>query len=318
MSDKTSDTTSDTTNEPTEQTTDSASKKPDFYEQFITYLRDVRNLSEHTLRAYATDLALFRLWVERKQFDPLTINFKNLRHYLAEMNAIHAARSTIARRLASLRSFYAWMVETNRVEKNPAQLLVTPGRPRRLPKALRPADTEALLATPDVATPTGARDAALLEFLYASGGRVSEVVTLTIADLDFDQGMALVHGKGAKDRLIPLHTLAIDALKQYLNYARPRLKPQPSEAAVFLSTRGHPLSTDAIRRIVAAVARAAGLSVHVTPHMLRHSFATDLLNEGADLRSVQELLGHANLSTTQIYTQVSIRRLKDSHHQAHP
>jgi site-specific recombinase XerD len=212
---------------------------------------------------------------------------------------------------------YAWLYAQKTIPADPALLLATPRQAKRLPRALNTAEMDALLSVADQSTEVGLRDAALIELMYAGGGRVSEIAALTCADLKLDRLLVLVHGKGGKDRYLPLHPLAADILSEYVRTARPVLKPRDT-TAVFLSTRGRPLSPDAIRRIVRARAREAGITRTVTPHMLRHSFATDLLNEGASLRVIQELLGHANLSTTQIYTHLNARRLADAHRQAHP
>ncbi|MCL2403818.1 MAG: tyrosine-type recombinase/integrase, partial [Coriobacteriia bacterium] len=204
---------------------------------------------------------------------------------------------------------------------NPAQLLQTPKLEKALPNTLSENELNSMLDVHDLSTHEGLRDSALLELLYASGGRVSEIADLRLDDLKLDQGVARVQGKGGKDRYVPLHHLAIDKLQSYLTTARPAFltaKVASNSETVFLSTRGNALSDDAIRRIVKKSAKLAGINRSVTPHSFRHSFATDLLNNGADLRSVQELLGHANLSTTQVYTHLSSKRLQRVHQQAHP
>jgi site-specific recombinase XerD len=285
---------------------------------FLDYLAGIRGLSPRTATAYESDLCAYGAWADRNNVDPITLSYRRLRLYLGELDAASLSRRTIARKMACLRSFFAWLTEEGIIDTNPGTLLSTPKLPKRLPKALNTADMEALLDAPDTATPKGLRDASLLEFLYASGGRVAEIAALQLDDLKLDRSLALVHGKGGKDRFIPLHPLALDKLTRYLDNARAQLRPKPGVTAVFLSTRGNPLAEAAIRRIVHAYAQAAGLDRHITPHSFRHTFATDLLDEGADLRTVQELLGHANLSTTQIYTHVSTTRLHTVHHQAHP
>ena len=291
---------------------------------FLAELRDVRGLSEHTVSSYASDLAAFSDWGERNQYDLLTIDYRTLRGYLAELDTAHYERTTIARKMACLRAFYVFLVEKGLIERNPAELLQSPKLGRRLPKALDNDELQRLLDAVDESTPPGRRDSALLEFLYATGARVSEAAAVTAADIDYSAGRVRLKGKGSKERYVPLHPLALTKLRNYEEQVRPGMFAHNTRAgaalpsALFLSTRGNALSTDAIRRIVHCYGSLAGITVTFSPHSLRHTFATDLLNEGLDLRSVQELLGHANLSTTQIYTHLSTRRLQEAYHQAHP
>jgi len=289
-------------------------------DRFIESLVLVQNKSAKTAASYRSDLDIYFEWTKRAKLDPLAIQYKQLRLYLAEQSSAQYARSTIARRLACLRSFFTFLEQEGTIEGNPAKLLQTPKLEKTLPNTLSEKELNSILDVHDLSTVEGVRDSALLELLYASGGRVSEIAELELGDLKLDQGLARVLGKGGKERYIPLHQLAIDKLQDYLNTARPDLAVKSSVTAdtVFLSTRGLPLSADAIRRIVKKSAQLAGISRPVTPHSFRHSFATDLLNNGADLRSVQELLGHANLSTTQVYTHLSSKRLQAIHKQAHP
>lgn len=288
---------------------------------FLSELRDVRGLSGHTVTSYASDLAAYADWGERNRLDLITISYRSLRGYLAELDAARYARTTIARKMACLRAFYAYLSEKGLIEENPAELLQSPKLARCLPRALDGDELQRLLDAVDDTTPAGIRDSALLEFLYATGARVAEVAGLVCADIDYDFGRVLLRGKGSKERYVPLHPLALAKLRDYEAGARAQLSAHASGTAVpalFLSTRGNALSSDAIRRIVRRCATLAGITTTPSPHSLRHTFATDLLNQGLDLRSVQELLGHANLSTTQIYTHVSTQRLQEVYHQAHP
>lgn len=289
-------------------------------EAFIEYLLKVQNKSEKTAKSYRSDLDLYYEWAQRLKLDPIRLNYKQLRRYLAEQSAAQYARSTIARRLACLRSFFKYLEQEELIEGNPAQLLQTPKLEKTLPGILSAYELDKILDVHDLNTSEGLRDSALLELLYASGGRVSEVSSLQLDDIKMEQGIARVRGKGGKDRYIPLHQLAITKLSSYLEKARPEFaaKADRENACVFLSTRGNDLSPDAIRRIVKTSAQRAGIKRPISPHNFRHSFATDLLNNGADLRSVQEMLGHANLSTTQVYTHLSSKRLQKIHQQAHP
>ncbi|MCL2680227.1 MAG: tyrosine recombinase [Coriobacteriia bacterium] len=293
-------------------------------DHFIQSLVKVRNKSEKTARSYRSDLDIYYEWARRSNIDPLQVQYRQLRRFLAEQSAAQYARSTIARRLACLRSFFAFLQQEGVISSNPALLLQAPKLEKSLPNTLNEAEIDQILDAHDCSTAQGLRDSALLELLYASGGRVSEIAGLTLPDIKLDQGIALLRGKGGKDRYVPLHQLAIDKLRNYLATARPQLhilarsSTAATTDAVFLSTRGNALSDDAIRRIVSQSALRAGINRPVTPHSFRHSFATDLLNNGADLRSIQELLGHSNLSTTQIYTHLSSKRLRAVHQQAHP
>ena len=287
-------------------------------DRFIGSLITVQNKSEQTARSYSSDLDSYYEWTQRINLDPIHISYRQLRLYLAEQSAAQYSRSTIARRLACLRTFFTFLEQEGVIEGNPAKLLQTPKLEKTLPSTLSEKELDAILDVHDPSTNEGMRDTALLELLYASGGRVSEVAGLELDDLRLDQGLARVLGKGNKERYIPLHGLAVGKLEDYLAIARPNFEARKRSQSVFLSTRGNPLTADAIRRIVKKSAQLAGINRPVTPHSFRHSFATDLLNNGADLRTVQELLGHANLSTTQVYTHLSAKRLQAVHKQAHP
>ncbi|MDR1422176.1 MAG: tyrosine recombinase XerC [Coriobacteriales bacterium] len=294
-------------------------------DRFLKSLRVERNLSPHTIRAYAGDLASFSAWLIRQGLDVENIDHRTMRHFLAELSQASYARTTINRRLSALRSFYDWLVESGDIASNPLSVVSGPRQSKTLPAVLGGSDLQHLLSSSDTTTPTGLRDQAFLELLYASGARISEVAGLTLGDIDFDQGQIRVMGKGSKQRIIPLHRLALRTLQDYLTHARPELARNSTQAsstqassALFLSTRGQAMSADTLRKTFKACIRAVGLDSSLSPHAMRHSFATDLLSEGADLRSVQELLGHASLSTTQIYTHLSIGHLKEAHRKAHP
>jgi len=296
----------------------SSDRQAELIDAFLVEL-NTRGLSTRTITAYASDLAAFVDWGKRQQVDLLTISFRVLRLYLAELNAAQYARTTVARKMACLRTFYAFLLTKNVVQSNPAELLQSPRLPHRLPKALATDELQRLLDSVDESTPGGQRDSALLEFLYASGARVSEVAALEVRSIDYDTGQVKLLGKGNKERYVPLHPLALSKLQQYVRDTRPQLlRAGAYPTALFLSTRGNPLSDNAIRRIVHHYGTKAGISPTFSPHSLRHTFATDLLGEGLDLRSVQELLGHADLSTTQIYTSISIDRLREVYRQAAP
>ncbi|MBK5211696.1 MAG: tyrosine recombinase [Coriobacteriia bacterium] len=278
---------------------------------------DVRGLSSHTVSSYGSDLNSYIRWAQINDIDPVHLSHRTLRLYLSELDSASYARTTIARRMACLRSFFSFLVEEGIISQNPAVLLSSPKLPKHLPKALGAEDITALLDSVERIEPKDIRDSSILELLYASGMRVAELCDLKINDVDFRAGYATVTGKGDKQRVVPIHPFAIGKMTQWLNVGRPCFSKTPSEY-LFLSARGNKLTGDAVRRIVKKRSTEAGIRAHVTPHTLRHTFATDLLNEGADLRTVQELLGHANLSTTQIYTHVSNKRLQEVFKRTHP
>lgn len=278
-----------------------------------------RGASAHTLRAYRSDLTdLAAALADSGLEDPAGLNSRHLRLYLARLDERGLERSSIQRKLSAARGLCKHLLQRGRLQRDPTLSLRRARRAARLPKALSEGEVEALLRAPDVSTPAGRRDRALLEVLYSAGTRASETVALDLGDLDLEAGQARVIGKGNKQRLVALGPLAVAALIDYLeDPGRP--KPAPGAAgALFLNLRGGRLTTRSLQRIVAGLALAAGLGRRPSPHTLRHSFATHLLDRGADLRAVQELLGHAHLATTQIYTHVSLERLTRIYERAHP
>lgn len=284
---------------------------------FLTHLRVERGVSPATVRAYASDLAAYLDWTERAAVDPTHATHRQLRRYLAELDAAHYSRRTVARRLSSLRSFFGFLVERGFVESDPASILVTPKLPARLPKVVPSDALRTLLDAPDPSTPAGVRDRAVLELLYATGIRVGELEGLDLGTVDLAQGLVRVMGKGAKERIVPVHRAACERLRAYLA-VRPAFKPKTGEDALFLNRLGSRLSAGAVRRSMKRYLAETGASLSLSPHAMRHTFASHLLEAGADLRTVQELLGHVALSTTQLYTHLSMKRLKDVHRQAHP
>jgi len=286
---------------------------------FLLRLAVERGASPHTVRAYAADLSRYLEWAERAKVDPLHPSHRDMRRYLAELDRARYARRTIARRLSSVRTFFAGLAQEGVIDSDAAAVVATPKIPRHLPDVIPTDAIEPLLAAPDTATPTGLRDRALLEVLYAAGLRVGELASLTLPDIDLAQGQLKVLGKGSKERIVPLYPAATNAIRAYLADGRPSLeKARQPATALFLSVRGAPLTPDAVRRIFKKHLLTAGAALSLSPHAMRHTFATHLLESGADLRTVQELLGHVALSTTQIYTHLSIRRLQDVHRGAHP
>ena len=286
-----------------------------------------RGASEHTVRAYRVDLTDYLRWASRHGIDPLHVGHKQLRGYLAELDQARYARTTVNRRLSSVRGFYRWLNLTGRSSEDPAAALQGPKAPKSLPKVIKPADMARLLSvhaertldgTPREQTLADMRDQAILEFLYACGARVSEASGLLFADVDLAGRQVKVLGKGSKERIVPVHDLAVRSMRRWADIARPAFLEGRRSEFFFVSSRGRRMSPDAIRKMFKDAVRAAGLDEGLSPHAMRHTFATDLLSGGADLRSVQEMLGHASLSTTQVYTHVTPSRLREVHRRAHP
>lgn len=285
---------------------------------FLNHLRLARGASEHTLLAYARDIEDFLNYCSAKGVGLGEVDGWLIRAYLAGLGSRGLKRTTIGRKLAALRSFYRFLCRRGELEVNPFKGVFAPRPERHLPLFLYYQEVEALLRLPKSSTAAGQRDRALLEVLYASGARVGEVVGLNLSDLHLEEGYAIVRGKGGKERLVPLGRAAVAALKAYLANARPRLAHGRQSEAVFLNQKGGRLSQRGVRYILARYVRLAGLDERISPHTFRHSFATHLLEGGADLRVVQELLGHARLSTTQVYTHVSGARLREVYNRTHP
>ena len=287
-------------------------------DEFINYVRIERNLSERTVAAYASDLAGFHEWSIRTGVDILQADHRTLRRYLAELDRARYARRTVARRLAALRSFYRFAVMRGYTPVSPAAVLATPKAPRHLPAVVGGDVLAMLLDAPDPDSPLGARDRALLELLYATGVRASELTGLDLADIDLAQGLITVMGKGGRQRVVPMHPAAVRRIRAYLTEGRPHLGRARVDDALFLNRLGTRLTTSGVRRVLDRHLTSVGAEADITPHDLRHTFATHLLEGGADLRTVQELLGHVALSSTQIYTHVSTKHLRDVHKGAHP
>lgn len=285
---------------------------------FLATGRNVRRWSPHTLEAYGSDLARFCAFLDRERVrDVRKIDAALLRAFLAAESDRGLAPTSLARVVATLRSLFKWMSRERAIDTNPAATLRSPRRRRTLPEPLTRAEMETLLSLPRREGMLGARDAAILEVLYSAGLRVSELVGLDADDLDLDGGVLRVRGKGKKERLAFLGGPARTALERY--FARRATTPDlPSCEAVFVNNRGGRLTARSVERIVDRDLKLAGLAGRGSPHTLRHSFATHLLDAGADLRTVQELLGHADPATTQIYTHVTSRRIRDAYRKAHP
>src|SRR3954463_15004467 len=277
-----------------------------------------RGAAERTRRAYGTDAAELAAWATANQLTPGQIDYKALRRWAARLSQRGAAPRTMARKLASIRSLFRSLLEHGEIAANPADLLPAPKLPHSLPKTLKPADIAALLEKIPAATPLEQRDRALFELAYSSGLRAEELVDLDVDSIEFDAEQVRVEGKGAKTRFVPVGEHALKAISRYLERARPALQSADQDAALFLSKSGKRLSTSDVRRRLRVWARHAATHTGVHPHALRHSFATHLLDGGADLRAIQEMLGHASISTTQVYTRVESARLRAAYAKSHP
>jgi site-specific recombinase XerD len=277
-----------------------------------------RGVAERTRRAYGVDMGELATWAAAQGIEPAAVTYRVLRGYAARQSDRGAAPRTLARKLASARAFFRSMVEHGDMTANPADLLPAPKLPQTLPRTIKPADVAALLDRIPATTPLELRDRALFEVAYACGLRAEELVNLDVGSVDFDAEQVRVEGKGGKTRVVPAGEPALAAVGRYLERARPALAGAGGDPALFLSKSGRRLSTSDVRRRLRVWARHAAAQGAVHPHALRHSFATHLLEGGADLRAIQELLGHASVSTTQVYTRVESTRLRAAYLRSHP
>ncbi len=295
-------------------------------ERFLTHLVAERGLSDHTVSAYRRDLRRYLAFLTARDVDrPEEVDAGVVRSFLASVSAsTHGPEdepyqaSSVARTLSAVRSFHRFLLREGIVDRDPTADVVRPRLPRALPHPLGVDEVRRLIETPDPSTATGLRDRAILEVLYGAGLRVSELTSLDVDDLDLQEGYVRVVGKGGKEREVPMGRHARDAVGAYLTRGRPELAGPPSRGAVFLNTRGGRLTRQSCAKLLATSASGAGLARRVSPHDLRHSFATHLLEGGADVRVVQELLGHASVATTQIYTLVTKEHLREVYLTAHP
>jgi len=277
-----------------------------------------RGSSRHTIRAYGGDLAELAEWATGRGKEPGALAYRDLRTYAAALSERGLARSSVARKLAAVRSLHGHLARSGAATQNPAELLPIPKRAARLPRVLGPEQIANLLDRIPATGPLEVRDRAMLELTYASGLRAEEIINLDAEAIDFDSETLRVTGKGRKTRIVPMGEPAQRTLERYLSHARPVLATDRGEPALFLSRNGRRLSSSDIRRRLDKWVREAAVAGHVSPHTLRHSFATHMLEGGADLRSIQELLGHSSVSTTQIYTRVEPGRLRREYARSHP
>lgn len=289
--------------------------------EYIIYLKIERGLSANTVTSYKRDIEKYLTFLTEKKITQLDeVSRFEILDFLQTLRQSGAADNSIIRMISSLRKFHQYLKRESIVSDDPMQLIDTPKKASTLPKAISPQAVEQLLEAPDTTTPLGVRDRTILELMYATGLRISELVNLKLSDMHLTMGFIQTMGKGEKERIIPLGEIASQWLDHYLDGARVYLQDQSAETSeyVFLNSRGKSLSRQGVWKKVKQLALEAGIDQNVTPHTLRHSFATHLLENGADLRMVQELLGHADISTTQIYTHITKTRLKQVYSDYHP
>lgn len=291
-------------------------------EDFKSYIIAEKNFSKHTAKAYCSDILSFLVWMDEQSCED--VSFSKVREYLHFIQKFNYKKTTVARKIASLRTFYKYLYRERKVDSNPAMNLTNPKRPKSLPKFLTPDEVEKILNNTKIETPAGYRNRAILELLWATGMRISELSGLNFGDLNLEHNEIRVFGKGSKERIILVTDRAKNFLERYIESARvliPKGFPVPDtgeSSPVFINNTGYRLQTRTVRNVINEIVEKINLPKHVTPHVFRHSFATHLIENGADLRVVQELLGHASISNTQIYTHVSTQHLKEVYNETHP
>jgi len=297
-------------------------REKEFIEIFKTYLSVEKNFSEHTVKAYCSDVVAYILWLNGD--DCTQVSYDKLREYLHFIQRFNYTKTTLARKIASLRTFYKFLYRERYIETNPTLSLSAPKRPKSLPKFLTPDEIEQILNNIKIDTPAGFRNRVIIELLWATGMRVSELSNLNFGDLNLDENEIRVFGKGAKERIVLVSDRAKNYLLQYINTARKLIAPEyntgniDESSPLFINNTGYRLQNQTIRTAINDVVSRIELPKKVTPHVFRHSFATKLIENGADLRVVQELLGHAGISNTQIYTHISMKHMQDVYNEAHP
>lgn len=294
-----------------------------FLDDYIHYLFIEKGLSDNTIDGYVRDLEVFARYLKDRcgldTDDPSVIEKEHILNYFMEITKAGRSRRTQSRYLASIKSWFRYLLREKRITSDPTSIMESPKGEKKLPDVLSVEEVEGLLEMPDMTKDLGIRDRAMLEILYGAGLRISELLGLHLEDVNLELGFIRCIGKGSKERIIPIGEIALEALEGYLDSSRSRLlKPGSRSKILFLNQRGGGMSRQGFFKILKAYGRKAGINKHLSPHTLRHSFATHLLENGADLRSVQEMLGHADISTTEIYTHLSIRHIKKVYDKAHP
>ena len=291
-------------------------------DNFKAYILVEKNFSKHTAKAYCSDVLSFLLWLGEENCE--NTDMAKIREYLHFLQKYDYKKTTTARKIASIRTFYKFLLREKKIEVNPAENLISPKRPKSLPKFLQTDEIEAILNNINISSPAGYRNRAILELLWASGMRISELSNLNFSNLNLENNEITVFGKGAKERIILITDRAKSYLQKYIDFARTlvakefTLPPVDDNSPVFINRTGYRLQPRWVRKIINETVDKIELPKHVTPHMFRHSFATHLIENGADLRVVQELLGHASISNTQIYTHISMQHMKEVYEQTHP
>lgn len=288
--------------------------------KFINYIKKQKNYSENTIKNYEIDILEFNTYLNREKINYLDIDYDFIKGYLMELYNRKLSRSSVSRKLSSLRSFYKFLFNNKLIKTNPFKYVSTPKKEKKLPKYLGVQELEIIFNTPDVKTSLGQRDRLILEILYATGIRVGELVNVKLDDIDLQRKEIRVLGKGNKERIDPFGEYCLDAINMFINDGRKKIlnKHHTTCDYLIINEHGTKITTRGVEQIIDNVVKKAALKKHVSPHMLRHSFATHLLNEGCDILTVQELLGHESLETTQVYTHVSNERLRAVYLKCHP
>ena len=286
-------------------------------DQFINYLRVEKGLANNTIQAYSRDLCRFFRFLDNRKISPLNVSQELGEEYISMLRGEVSARS-VARNISTLKTFFRFLTSEGKIKSSPARLLESPKLTKKLPDVLNLREVERLLFQPDSSTFKGQRDKAMLEILYATGLRVSELIGLKVVNVNLEAGFLITFGKGSKERAVPIGTKAIEAVKKYLYSKRLHLTKGTNSPYLFLNLRGRSMTRQGFWKIIKKYGRDAGIKKKITPHSIRHSFASHLLEAGADLRSVQIMLGHADISTTEIYTHVTGKHLKELHEKCHP
>jgi integrase/recombinase XerD len=288
-------------------------------DSFLSYLEVVKGLSKNTVESYQRDISRFAGYLEDKQIRDLnSIDYRTVLDFLSYLRTRGLGARSLARTLVSVRQFFKFLLLEKIVSKDPVFLIRSPKVQKKIPEVLSIEEVDALLSVPDESTAEGIRDRAMLEVLYATGIRVSELVLLELNSINLELGYVVVYGKGGKERLVPIGEKAKEKLRQYLGASRPHLLKNKTSSYLFVSRRGKRLTRQGFWKILKGYVVKAGISKNISPHTLRHSFATHLLQCGADLRTIQLMLGHSDISTTQIYTHIERERLKEIHKKFHP
>ncbi len=286
-------------------------------ESFLDFLQKDKKLSDNTLQSYNRDIKLYCNYLDAEKLNPLKMSEADITKYLDSLKEKGKAVSTVSRNMASIRSFYQYLYKTKVITEDPSVNLESPKIERKLPKVLTSAQVELLLDQPKSVDLKGYRDKAMLELVYATGIRVTELISLNVGDINLDSGYIKCAGK-AKERIIPIGTLAVNALREYMEKSRAILLKDDEDQALFVNVNGHRLTRQGFWKIIKQYKEQANIDVDITPHTLRHSFAVHLLENGAELRAIQEMLGHSDISSTQVYAQIGQNRIKDVYMKSHP